>query len=77
MDVLHSRCCGLDVHQKTVTACVAVSEENGKKSKEVRTFGTWTKDLERLAKWLMDCRSVAARSAAGQFRSSARCSRPP
>lgn len=56
MDVLHSRCCGLDVHQKTVTACVAVSEENGKKSKEVRTFGTWTKDLERLAKWLKGSR---------------------
>lgn len=56
MDVLHSRSCGLDVHQKTVAACVVVCEENGKKSKEVRTFGTWTKDLERLAKWLRESR---------------------
>jgi transposase len=56
MDVLHSRCCGLDVHQKTVAACVVVCEENSKKSSEVRTFGTWTKDLERLAKWLSGSR---------------------
>ncbi len=52
MDVLHSRCCGLDVHQKTVAACILVCEKSGRKNKEVCTFGTWTKDLERLAKWL-------------------------
>jgi transposase len=52
MDVIHPRCCGLDVHQKTVAACVLVCQEEGKKSKEVRTFGTWTQDLQRLADWL-------------------------
>jgi len=52
MNVIHRRCCGLDVHQKTVAACVLVCLEDGKKHKEVRTFGTWTQDLERLADWL-------------------------
>jgi transposase len=52
MNVMHPRCCGLDVHQKTVAACVLVCQEDGKKSKGVRTFGTWTQDLQRLANWL-------------------------
>ena len=52
MNVIHPRCCGLDVHQKTVAACVLVCQEAGKKHKEVRTFGTWTQDLQRLADWL-------------------------
>ena len=54
MDVIHPRCCGLDVHQKTVAACVLVCEEDGKKLKEVRTFGTWTQDLCHLAEWLSE-----------------------
>lgn len=52
MNVIHPRCCGLDVHQKTVAACILVCQEGGKKHKEVRTFGTWTQDLQRLADWL-------------------------
>src|SRR5207247_5425978 len=30
MQVLYSRCCGLDVHQKTVVACVMITQPNGK-----------------------------------------------
>lgn len=52
MDVVYQRCCGLDVHQKTVVACVVVSEGRGKKRKEVRTFSTVTKELEGLSGWL-------------------------
>jgi transposase len=54
MEVIHPRCCGLDVHQKTVAACVRVCQEDGQKHKEVRTFGTWTQDLQRLADWLSE-----------------------
>lgn len=54
MNVIHPRCCGLDVHQKTVAACVQVCREDGKKHKEVQTFGTWTQDLQRLADWLSE-----------------------
>lgn len=47
MDVVHPRCAGLDVHKKTVVACVMVPGH-----KEVRTFGTMTADLLQLADWL-------------------------
>ena len=47
MQVVHERCCGLDVHKKTVVACVLTTER-----REVRTFGTVTRELLRLADWL-------------------------
>jgi len=38
MDVIHARCAGLDVHEKTVVACVRVAEGAAVRH-EVRTFG--------------------------------------
>jgi transposase len=52
MDVLYERCCGLDVHKKTVVACVLTPGRPGQPQKEVRTFGTMTADLLALADWL-------------------------
>lgn len=52
MQVVHARCCGLDVHQKTVVACVMLTEADGHVSKQVRTFGTMTPDLLALNDWL-------------------------
>jgi transposase len=49
MRVVYDRCAGLDVHKKTVVACVLTPE-----GKETRTFGTMTDDLLRLTDWLMD-----------------------
>jgi len=49
MQVVHERCCGLDVHKRTVTACVIAPE-----GRETRTFSTMTKDLEELAVWLAE-----------------------
>jgi transposase len=46
------RCCGLDVHQASVVACLLVDEGRRKPRREVRTFGTMTKELEELAAWL-------------------------
>jgi len=39
MDVVHARCCGLDVHKRTVVACLLTSVSGGVPSKEVRTCG--------------------------------------
>lgn len=50
MEVLHARCSGLDVHKKTVTACVVTPE-----SKEIKTFGTMTDDLLLMSDWLIEC----------------------
>src|SRR2546421_2580141 len=52
MMVLYARCAGLDVHKKTVVACVLLTAANGKTSKEVRTFSTTTVGLQSLVDWL-------------------------
>jgi transposase len=55
MDVLHPRCAGLDVHQKTVVACARLAVA-GAVTHEVRTFGTTTRALLALAEWLAERR---------------------
>ena len=52
MQVEYARCCGLDVHQKSVVACVLVTAEDGAVQRQVRTFGTRTADLLALNDWL-------------------------
>ncbi len=52
MEVLYPRCCGLDVHKKTVVACVRIAGASGRPRQTVRTFGTMTADLLALAAWL-------------------------
>jgi transposase len=54
MDILHSRCCGLDVHKKTIAACV-LRLEGETKNRQQRTFGTMTRDLLSLSDWLREC----------------------
>ncbi len=54
MQVLHERCCGLDVHKKTISACVLGTQPDGTVQRRVRTFGTMTADLLALSDWLAD-----------------------
>jgi len=60
MEVLHRRCCGLDVHKDTAVACLRLVSD-GKVTTEVRTFQTTTADLLRLSEWLAEneCTHVA------------------
>ncbi|HEX4785444.1 MAG TPA: transposase, partial [Candidatus Sulfotelmatobacter sp.] len=53
MQVVHTRCAGLDVHKKSVYACVIYPKGDGKQW-EVRSFGTMTADLLKLADWLRE-----------------------
>ena len=64
MDVLYPRCCGRDVHKKTVAACLIISTEGPEPVKEVRIFRTMTADLLALADWLQEagCTHVAMES---------------
>jgi transposase len=64
MDVVYERCCGLDVHKKTVVACLVTPGAGGRPTKEVRTFGTMTEDLDALGDWLAaaGCTHVAMES---------------
>ena len=52
MDIIHACCAGLDVHKKTVVACIRVIGPDGAISREVRTFGTMTGELLALSDWL-------------------------
>jgi transposase len=56
---VYERCVGLDVHKKTVVACVLTPE-----GQETRTFGTMTAELLALADWLLasGCTHVAIES---------------
>ena len=42
MDVLHACCAGLDVHKRTVVACVRRVDPAGKVVKNIKTFATMT-----------------------------------
>src|SRR5687767_248611 len=54
MEMTIERCCGLDVHQASVVACVMIGDSRGKVEKESRTFATFTRDLLALRDWLKD-----------------------
>ena len=54
MRIVYARCCGLDVHKRTIAACVLLQEASGQVQQEIRRFGTMTRDLLELADWLQD-----------------------
>lgn len=59
MQIVYERCCGLDVHKKSIVACIITPE-----GKETRTFGTMTDDILALIDWLKSkgCTHVAMES---------------
>ena len=63
MERVHERCCGLDVHKRTITAC-RLRWRGSEWQKEIRQFGTMTKDLLALMDWLVreGCTHVAMES---------------
>ena len=52
MEAMIERCAGLDVHQKTVVACVLFGPLDKKPKKEIQTFSTTTRSLLKLNDWL-------------------------
>ena len=64
METLVERGCGLDVHQATVVACLLIVRKDGKVQKQVRTFGTTTRELLSMREWLLSqgCTHVAMES---------------
>jgi transposase len=59
MPIVYDTCCGIDVHAKTVVACLI---EQGRK--QTRTFSTMTADLLKLLDWLTEagCTIIAIES---------------
>lgn len=52
METMYGKCAGLDVHKKTVDACVRCLDEKGKLRTETRQFTTMTSELLRMSDWL-------------------------
>lgn len=59
MNVLYETCCGLDIHKKSVVACLITPQ-----GKHIRTFATMTPDILEMADWLQQggCTHVAMES---------------
>src|SRR6185312_1465517 len=55
MQVVHARCCGIDVHKKSVTACVMLTDAMGTATTQVHTFSTMTVGLLALSDWRQQC----------------------
>lgn len=53
MEEILGKCCGIDVHQEGLTACIMVG--SGKKMlREIKKFSTMTDGIETLGKWLRE-----------------------
>jgi hypothetical protein len=55
VELLYSRCAGLDVHKKSLSACIRISD-GSETRKQTATFRTFTADLDRLCRWLKEHR---------------------
>jgi len=64
MEAILERCCGIDVHKKTITACLMVGKPHEKAQKTIKTFTTMTRDLSACKDWLKSqgCTHVALES---------------
>ena len=52
MRIVYPRCCGLDVHKRSISACLLIPHKDGGTQQEIRRFGTVTRDLLELSDWL-------------------------
>jgi transposase len=61
MEPVVERCCGIDVGEATITACLLVGGAEDKPRKTIRTLVTVTRELEKLREWLISegCTHVA------------------
>ena len=68
MDLLVDRVAGLDVAKDEVVVAVRTPDGVGGRRQEIRTFRTFTKNLEELAGWLVsEGVSEAAMEATGSY----------
>ena len=61
MEILYTNCAGLDVHKKTVKACLLKRTSDGQLHKEFRTYFTTMEELLKLGDWLKEqgCTHIA------------------
>lgn len=67
MEVVHPRCCGIDVHKASVCACISI-KDNQKSGKQKQRFETTTAGLRELATWLREWKvTTVAMEATGVY----------
>jgi transposase len=54
MEVLYERCAGLDIHKRSIVAGVIVPGAGKQPAKQIRSFGTMSRDLLALGDWLSE-----------------------
>src|SRR5579862_3135117 len=54
MDIIVERCAGLDVGKDEVVVCARGPAPGGRRRQEIRTYRTFTAELETMAGWLAD-----------------------
>ena len=52
MRIVYQRCCGMDVHKNSITACLMLIDDDGEFRTYKRDFGTMTRDLKAMSCWL-------------------------
>jgi transposase len=68
MDVLVSRCAGIDIGKAEVVVCLRVSGPRGRRVSQVRTFSAVAGEMNRLADWLAEHQvSHVVMEATGQY----------
>jgi transposase len=70
MGINYRRCCGIDVHKKSVTVCILPATAKPEVEVRRRNFPTFTRDLKQLRTWLKSCKvtEVAIESTAQYWR---------
>lgn len=65
MDTVYARCCGIDVHKKSIVACFKAG-----KQQDIKEFGSTTEDLRTMTQWLLSlqCQMVAMESTASYWK---------
>lgn len=68
MEMVHPICCGLDVHQASISACMRTVMADGMIKLENRTFDTTMRGLTSLLEWLVEneC-TIAAMESTGVY----------
>ena len=49
MEIMYERCCGIDVHKRTIVACLKCGN-----TYEVRSCGTTSEEIRTLVRWLLE-----------------------
>jgi len=54
LKIIHSICCGVDIHKKFIYATLVCTTDTGRASYTTQKFSTFNDDLSRFKQWLID-----------------------